>query len=97
MIQTFGDKKHYEFEVTITRGTPGAILDVAVDGVVIAQATLDMEGNANLEWKTKKENFPENFPLAAGSGSMAMQSGQTFHLCPGGHIQTIVSTAHIGE
>jgi RND family efflux transporter MFP subunit len=79
-VQTFGDKKFYEFEVTITRGTPGAVLDVGVDGVVIGQATLDEAGNANLEWKTKKENFPENFPLGAGPGSQVTVGEERFGL-----------------
>jgi hypothetical protein len=79
-VQTFGDKKFYEFEVTLTRGTPGAVLDVSVDGVVIAQATLDEAGTANLEWKTKKSNFPESFPLGAGPGSKVIVGDERFGL-----------------
>jgi HlyD family secretion protein len=58
-----------EFEVEVKGGAPDAVLEVAVDGVVIGSVTLDATGYGVGEWNSKKGTLPPEFPAATSAGS----------------------------
>jgi len=68
-IKRSGDRQELEFEASVTGAPPEAILDVAVDGIVVGRITVGSNGAAEVEWSQKNNNFPTNFPAAAGPGS----------------------------
>ncbi len=65
------------FKVEVESGLPGAVLDIVVDGVIIATLTLDATGFGEVEYRDPPDNnpdpnefpLPDIFPADVGDGS----------------------------
>ena len=69
-VKTKDSVPAYKFKTKVAGGPPGASYDIKVDRVSIGSVTLDDTGTCALELSTKLANFPANFPLQAGPGSI---------------------------
>ena len=66
-----------EFEVSITRAVPGAVLDVSVNGTVVTQITVNASGYGHLEFKSYPDEAGE---LPFPTGFMAPLAGDTIDI-----------------
>jgi HlyD family secretion protein len=69
-IKTKDGVPAYKFKAKVAGGPPNATYDIKVDRISIGSVTLDETGTCALELSTKLSNFPANFPLRAGPGSV---------------------------
>lgn len=69
-IKTKDSVPTYKFKTEITGGPPNVTYEIKVDNVSIGSVTLDETGTCALELSTKLGNFPPNFPLHAGPGTI---------------------------
>ena len=64
-----------QFEVEVEDAVPGTVHDVAIDGVVVAQLTVDALGRGRVRLSSKLEEpgdlpIPDNFPANVGPSSV---------------------------
>jgi hypothetical protein len=61
-VDQLGERTLREFKLELLNATPGAVYEVAVDGVTVAECEIDLDGEAKLEFVDKDEiPFPANF------------------------------------
>lgn len=69
-VQFDKEDGHWEFEVEVSGGEPGATVNVTINGVVVVSLTLDVAGNAHVAFDSDpdeegEDHLPWDFPGAS--------------------------------
>ena len=70
------------FEVNMTGGAPGAVIDIVINGQVVATVTLDANGNAHAQYSSVPDDslgdlpLPDDFPILQAGDEVGVGDGQ---------------------